>query len=213
MDRYWKINQTLLRKLKDTQYIVPAEEDESNATLEAFEETFVDVEDMERMFFPQPDSMAFLRSPNGVFIAFGIVPEDKKYVVTAEVDRIIKKLIQTKASTLYLILNGPLFHIAASRLRDIEGIYRIVIFRQDQLLFNPTLHIRVPKHVLLTPRQATEWLTSSQVKRSQMPRIFREDIQALYLDAIIGDLIAVTNPSPTVGEFTRHLVVVRRLGK
>jgi len=211
--RLYKINTILLEKLEDTDYLIPDSEVASSQSFEAFTDSFPDLDSMERVFYPRPHTLASRRNPNGTMIGFGMAEEGSKYVTTPTITRIITKLVKAKASTLLLIINAPLFHIASARLTSIQGEFRVIVFRQDQLMFNPTVHVRVPQHILLTPSEATEWLMETKLKRSQIPRIFDSDIQSLYLDAQPTDIIKVIRPSPTVGMFVHHLVVARRLGK
>lgn len=210
-ERLYKINNILLQKLEDTSYLIPDAEIDASESFELFQETFPDSDAMERVFYPIPNTLTSERNPNGTMIGFAIANEGSRYVTTPVIDRIITKLVKAKASTLLLIINAPLFHIASKRLTSIQGEYRVVIFRQDQLMFNPTAHVRVPKHVLLTSEEAITWLNETRLKRSQLPRIYDTDIQALYLDAQPKDIIKVIRPSPTVGEFVHHVLVVRTL--
>jgi DNA-directed RNA polymerase subunit H (RpoH/RPB5) len=210
MEDYWQINQVLLEKLSDTGFDVSPEEWQINETLDSFTAAYPDPEALERVFLPQPNSLAAQRNPNGVMLGFPEISESGK-VLVGETDRVIKKLFLSEASSLYFITPGLLYHLSAKRLQDIEELYHIVIIPQEQLMFNPTRHYRVPKHELLSPEEAVQWLVTTKLKRSQMPRILSNDTQVIYLDARPNDIIRVIRPSPTIGTFVHHTVVVRSM--
>jgi len=201
----------MLEKLTETGYIVPADLQGKVSSLENFLTYYPNVEartQLEQVYYPLDGTLAYLKSPNGVLVAYGRKPEQGKQVLTEEVSRIIKKLTQSKASTVFLILDAPLYSKARDLLIDLRARYRVVLFQEQSLLFNPTRHVRVPKHTLLSPEQATSWMIESKIKPSQMPRITTEDIQAKYLDAVEGDVIRVEGYSPTVAIFVKHFLVV-----
>lgn len=212
MDRWWRINHTLLDKLQDTGYHVSDDAREQVSSLEAFTTAFpnadTDMESMGRVFRPINGTMAELRSPNGVYLAFSV--SEGKTIKTDHVSSVIEQIERSRASTCFYVINKPLYHTAKKHLDAVSKIYRIVIFQQTELLFNPSRHKRVPKHELLTPAEASRWLGRMELKKSQLPRIFEDDAQVKYWDAVAGDLFRVTNPSPTVGSFSRILTVVRK---
>jgi DNA-directed RNA polymerase subunit H len=213
MERLWKINRTLVEKLETTGYLVPDEEREAVQSLENFQVRFPSTESMERVFQPQPNTAAMLKSPSGVLIFFSDAPEGKKQITVDEIRRLIDKMEELNTTTCYLIISSPLSTIAQKALASAQApdLARVVVFQAGELTFNITKHRRVPKHHLLSPKEAKEWLTATKLRRSQIPRIFETDPQAKFLDAVSGELIKVVGPSPTVGTYARHLVVVRRL--
>lgn len=211
MERLWKINRTLVQKFEDTDYLVPNVEREAVESLASFEARFRSRDQLVRVFKPRPDTVAAQRTPLGVLVYFADVEEEKKYILTGAVKDLETELITRRASAAYFIINGPLFHVARSYLDNIAELHRVVTFQDIELMFNPTRHRRVPKHILLSPAEASQWKETTGLKPSQIPRIYEDDPQAKYLDARSGDLIKVINPSPTAGFFARHVVVVRRL--
>lgn len=213
MDRWWRINRTLIEKLQDTGYEVPAVAVAEVASLASFRLAFPDAvadpASMERVFYPRAGTIAELRAPNGVLLGFGF--SEGKHILTGEVTRLLNKLQEQNVTTCFYTVNKPVYHKAMEYIREAQAIYRIVVFRQEQLAFNISRHRRVPRHVLLPPAEASTWLATTQLKRSQLPRIFEDDPMAKYYDAQPTELMRVINPSPTVGSYARILVVVRRL--
>lgn len=214
MERLWKINRTLLQKLEDTYYQVSAVDKKAVASIEDFEAAFPTRDRMERVFLPKVGTTAELKTPLGVLLFFAELEEDKKYIRVEDVRRLIAKMETMSVVNAFFITNAALSSKANDVLRNSQapGKAQVVVFRDEEMLFNVTRHRRVPKHTLLSPAEANQWLHTVKLKRSQIPRIFEDEPQIKYLGGSSGDLIKVTGPSPTVGSFTRHLVVVRRLG-
>ena len=214
MERWWRINQVLVQKLQDTGYqveeLLPAV-----ASVSAFRAAYPDAvtnpPSLNRVVQPLPGTMAELRAPNGLLLAFTADLADKKSTITEQVREVVEQMQGQGVTTCFMVIAKPLYSKAAELVRSIAAVQRIVPFFQKQLAFNVTRHRRVPRHELLTPAEASKWLNTTLLKRSQLPRIFEDDPLARYYDAQPTDLMRVTNPSPTVGEFTRTVVVVRRL--
>lgn len=215
MERFWRINRTLVQKLQDTHYYINDTEKKAAADLHAFEATFPNRDSMERIFTPLPNTVAATRTPNGVLVCFAELVEDKKYIRVDDVRRLIMKMQDTGVTAAFFILNAALSSKGLDMLRSAQApdTLRVVVFETRELMFNVTKHSRVPRHELLSSSQAHEWLVSSKLKRSQLPRVFESDPQCKYYDALSGDIIRVTRPSPTCGVFVHNVLVVRKLGK
>lgn len=209
MERLLRVNRTLLEKLTDTAYIVPQEEVAAMESLTAFTTAYPDVPSLIRIFSPRPGTRAERKTPNGVLLYFAELLANKKSIGKGQVAELITILKEERMTSAYLIADAELSTEARKILQEAKAIYRIVHFTYDELMFNVTKHKRVPKHELLSVTEADEWLQATKLKRSQLPRILESDPQAKYHDAVHGELMRVTNPSVTVGQFPRHLVVVR----
>ena len=64
-------------------------------------------------------------------------------------------------------------------------------FHIKNLLFNPTKHFLVPKHVKLTPEEATEVMDKYLVKKNQMPYILHTDVISKWLGLKHGDIVKI----------------------
>jgi DNA-directed RNA polymerase subunit H (RpoH/RPB5) len=215
MQRLWHLNRTLLTKLRDNGYDVPADELAAVASLATFEVAFPTRDKLERIFYPRSGTLAAERTPSGVLLFFSELEEGKRQIGVEEIRRLHDKMETLKVKLVLFSANGPLSPKAKQELRRTQApdLARVVVLEDKEIMFNVSHHRRAPKHELLTPLAAKKWLEVTKLKRSQIPRIFTDDPQAKYYDAWPGDLIRVTGFSPTVGKLTRHVVVVPRLGK
>ena len=215
MQRLWRLNRTLLQKLKDTGYDVSADEDASAASLSAFEAAFPSRDKLERVFYPRAGTLAADRTPGGILLFFSELEEGKRQIGVDDIRRLHDKMETLKVKLALFSANGPLSPKAKQELRKTQApdLARVVVLEDKEIMFNVSRHKRVPRHYLLTPTEAKKWLDATKLKRSQIPRMFSDEPQAKYFDALPGDLICVTGFSPTVGKLARHVVVVTRLGK
>lgn len=209
MQRLWRINRVLLQKLQDTHYIVTAADWAAVATLANFEAAYGTQEQLERVFKPKPLTTAASKTPNGLLLFFAQAPADKKHVGVDEVRRLIVKLENCEIGHALFITSGSLSSKAAEILATAQTppTRRVIVYNDEELLYNVTKHRRVPKHELLSVTEAAEWLAQTGLKRNQLPRILEDDPQAKYLGASQGDLIRVTGSSYVTGQAVRHLHV------
>jgi DNA-directed RNA polymerase subunit H (RpoH/RPB5) len=81
--------------------------------------------------------------------------------------------------------------------------FRISFFRIANLVIHPSDHILVPKHEKV-PRSE---ITFTQTERVKLPLIrFHEDMQARVLGLIPGDVVKITRPSPSAGEYIMYRI-------
>ena len=76
---------------------------------------------------------------------------------------------------------------------------------------NPVLvpdHIYVPKHEIMTKKDAEQVLEKFNTKATEMPLIFVTDPAIVGLGVKPGDMIKITRKSPTAGESTYYRYVV-----
>lgn len=237
MERTWRINCTLLQKLEDTGYAIPDAERQACSSLTAFQQAFTSRQELERIFYPAPlaaeaatedtaedaaedavlddDALgrrrnAHRKSPQGVLLFFSKLGEGKKQVGLDEVRRLGSRVSSTGVSTVFVVMAAPFSTSAGKSLVEMQSeTFRAVCFHEDELMFNVSRHLYVPRHELLTPAAANRWLQKTKLKRSQIPVLSENDVQARYLDASNGDIIRVTSPSRTAAAGVRHLLVVR----
>jgi DNA-directed RNA polymerase subunit H len=76
---------------------------------------------------------------------------------------------------------------------------------------NPILvpdHVYVPKHEIMTIKEAKETLKKFNCKPTELPLIFVNDPAILGLGIKPGDMIKITRKSPTAGESIYYRYVV-----
>ena len=69
-------------------------------------------------------------------------------------------------------------------------------------------HVYVPKHEIMTKKEAEEVLKKFNCKPTEMPLIFSNDPAIIGLGVKPGDMIRITRKSPTAGESTYYRYVV-----
>ncbi|MEW6043308.1 MAG: DNA-directed RNA polymerase subunit H [Thermoproteota archaeon] len=69
-------------------------------------------------------------------------------------------------------------------------------------------HIYVPKHEIMTKKEAEEVLKRFNCKPTEMPLIFSNDPAIIGLGVKPGDMIKITRKSPTAGESIYYRYVV-----
>jgi DNA-directed RNA polymerase subunit H (RpoH/RPB5) len=82
---------------------------------------------------------------------------------------------------------------------------RISFFRLANLVIHPAEHVLVPKHEYI-PKKEAEKLFTTQA-RLKLPFIrFHEDMQARILGLVPHDIVKITRPSPSAGEYTIYRI-------
>lgn len=98
------------------------------------------------------------------------------------------------------------FHVAALNAitRSPPNKLRIAFFQAHTLVINPFDHVLVPKHELLPSSEHATFLKENKIKaKTNLPIIkFHEDIIARLMGLQPGDIVKITRPSPTAGEYS-----------
>ena len=69
-------------------------------------------------------------------------------------------------------------------------------------------HVYVPKHEIMSKKEAEEILKKFNCKPTEMPFIFTNDPAIIGLGVKPGDMIKITRKSPTAGESIYYRYVV-----
>ena len=85
---------------------------------------------------------------------------------------------------------------------------RVFIFQIQTLVNNPSKHYMVPKHEKVPAEEHIELMKSLYLKsKTQFPLIrYHADMQARYLGLVPGDIVRITRPSPSAGEYILYRV-------
>jgi DNA-directed RNA polymerase subunit H (RpoH/RPB5) len=102
-----------------------------------------------------------------------------------------------------VLLNEPMheeFHLISIRRREHE---HISFFNIRNLIVNPLKHVLVPPHRKLSPEEIEPLLEELHVhSKASLPVIkYHVDMVARVLGLMPGDIVEITRPSPTVGEY------------
>jgi DNA-directed RNA polymerase subunit H (RpoH/RPB5) len=104
---------------------------------------------------------------------------------------------------------GDTFHAAALNQWNTNKL-RISFFDARTLVSNPLEHFLVPKHELVPQDQHKSLLERYNCKsKLNFPMIrFHEDIIGRLIGLIPGDIVKITRPSPSAGEYIVYRVCV-----
>jgi DNA-directed RNA polymerase subunit H (RpoH/RPB5) len=99
------------------------------------------------------------------------------------------------------------FHLQAAKNWN-RSKARISFFNIKHLVNNPTKHTYVPPHRKLTAEEAEAVLQRLYIRsKSELPRIlYHIDMQARVLGLVPGDIVEITRPSSTTGEYTHYRI-------
>ena len=84
----------------------------------------------------------------------------------------------------------------------------IQIFCLDNLLFNITNHMLVPKMSVVSPEDKDKILENYSANSSQLPKILKSDPHAKFLGVRKGDLCQITRASETSGTYISYRICV-----
>lgn len=80
---------------------------------------------------------------------------------------------------------------------------RISFFRIANLVLHPSDHVLVPKHQIVPKNE----IAFTPAERAKLPFIrFHEDMQARILGLVPGDIVKITRPSPSSGEYVMYRI-------
>jgi len=103
------------------------------------------------------------------------------------------------------------FHAAAfTAYTNKTNKLRISFFQIHQLVNNPLEHTLVPKHERVPASEHEALLQTHKIKsKANLPLIrFHEDMIARILGLMPGDIVKITRPSPSAGEYLQYRVCV-----
>jgi DNA-directed RNA polymerase I, II, and III subunit RPABC1 len=100
------------------------------------------------------------------------------------------------------------FHIA-SMTALAKGIH-VSFFQAHTIVNNPLEHVLVPKHEVLPPSEHAKFLSDNKIKsKANLPLIkYHEDIIARIFALVPGDIVKISRPSPSAGEYISYRVCI-----
>ena len=96
----------------------------------------------------------------------------------------------------------PVFHQASINAWAVRNL-RLSFFFMDSFQMNPLKHYLVPKHEIVPKEQHEVLMKDLYVtQKSQFPLIrYHDDTITRVIGAVPGDIIKITRPSPSAGEY------------
>lgn len=120
--------------------------------------------------------------------------------------------VDPATTELIVILLEPVveaFHTAAMNNLASKSLH-VSFFQAHTIVNNPMDHVLVPKHELLPSSEHTEFLSKNKIKsKANLPLIkFHEDMIARVMGLQPGDIVKITRPSPSAGEYISYRICV-----
>jgi DNA-directed RNA polymerase I, II, and III subunit RPABC1 len=118
--------------------------------------------------------------------------------------------VDPASTELIVILLEPIveaFHIAAMTALASKKL-RVSFFQAHTIVNNPFDHVLVPKHEFLPASEHAEFLSHNRIKsKATLPLIkFHSDMIARLMGLLPGDIVKITRPSPSAGEYITYRV-------
>lgn len=131
--------------------------------------------------------------------------------VDEQIDAESDDAVDPVTTELIIVLLEPVvesFHAAALNAYVNKKKLRISFFQAHTIVNNPMEHISQPKFERMPSSQQAEFLRKNMIKSlANLPLIrFHEDMVARIMGLLPGDIVKITRPSPSAGEYTSYRV-------
>ncbi len=192
--RLFNVRKTVLEMLKDRGYKIPI-------TLETTFEEFRALCDAKNHEF-------FIHDPESdkkVFVSFHNTKSFGKNELKNLWSRVIQKY-EDESIHIILLLKDKENSMVAKEL--MKPIYQNVeIFLQENMVFNITHHVLVPKHILLNTEEENEVLSKYNTTKAKLPKILKSDPVARYYGMKTDQICKIIRKSSVSGETIYYRVV------
>jgi DNA-directed RNA polymerase I, II, and III subunit RPABC1 len=131
--------------------------------------------------------------------------------IDEQIDAESDDAVDPATTELIIILLEPVvesFHAAALNAYINKKKLRISFFQAHTIVNNPMEHISQPKFEKMPSSDQAEFLRTNMIKSiGNLPLIrFHEDMVARIMGLLPGDIVKITRPSPSAGEYVSYRV-------
>jgi DNA-directed RNA polymerase I, II, and III subunit RPABC1 len=131
--------------------------------------------------------------------------------IDEQIDAESDDAVDPATTELIIILLEPVvesFHAAALNAYINKKKLRISFFQAHTIVNNPMEHISQPKFEKMLSSDQAEFLRTNMIKSiGNLPLIrFHEDMVARIMGLLPGDIVKITRPSPSAGEYVSYRV-------
>lgn len=198
--RLWAVRKTIFEMLKDRAYTVL---EEVHETLAQFREAFGQEDPISVR-----DHLDVIGDRKGQALAVFFCHGKNGKLGIAHIKDLFTKLKVRGAHKMLLVVPLGLTPQTKKFIKELPPPYRIECFVEEELIFNITKNVRVPKHQVLLPRQKRALLQKYRVEAKQLPSLLPTDPVARYYGLQRGQVVSITRPSKTAGTYVtyRHVV-------
>ena len=130
----------------------------------------------------------------------GLIEEDNDSAINPVTTELIVIVLEPVIET---------FHIASMTALASKSLH-VSFFQADTIVNNPLDHVLVPKHEVLPHSEHAKFLADNKIKsKANLPLIkYHEDMIARIYALVPGDIVKITRPSPSAGEYISYRVCV-----
>jgi DNA-directed RNA polymerase I, II, and III subunit RPABC1 len=196
--RLVRVKKTQIEMLEDRGYLIPEDQLQfKNITYEEFDNRFKN-ENIEKLF-TNILSGEYVHSIDGSKLyVFYPVPTPKQ-LSSSNIQSVLN-LLTTRSDLRKIIiitikkpsseLKKQIGNIESKRLHaNVKNSIRIQVFLQNELIYNPSKHFLVPKHIILNEEEVNE--LTKRVNLQNLPLILSNDQQIKYLGGETGQVVKV----------------------
>jgi len=130
----------------------------------------------------------------------GLTEEGNDAAITPENTELVVVVLEPVVET---------FHMASMNALASKGLH-VSFFQAHTIVNNPLEHVMVPKHEMLPASEHAAFLADNKIKsKANLPLIkYHEDMIARVIGLMPGDIVKITRPSPSAGEYISYRVCV-----
>lgn len=121
---------------------------------------------------------------------FADLEPGKKSIGVSEVRTLVEQMERYKIRNAIFISPVGLGPAASKEIKALLS-YNIQVFLEAEMMYDPTEHILVPKHIPLTDEQQREFLNKNQIDFDKLPIIKSDDIIVRYYGLKPGRVIKI----------------------
>jgi DNA-directed RNA polymerase I, II, and III subunit RPABC1 len=121
---------------------------------------------------------------------YGTKDANMKHVSVEEIRLFRLKISELNITDAILIVDAPISTTANDHLNKITNV-NWQIFNDSELHYNPTTHISVPKHILLSPEEAEAKQKELKVTPLQLPIMHNTDPIIKYYGWQVGNIVKI----------------------
>jgi DNA-directed RNA polymerase III subunit RPC1 len=129
---------------------------------------------------------------------------------------VMETLITTSKKHIIIIYRGKITPTAKKTVFEMKKEYRIELFSEKEMQYDPTAHYLVPKHIILSKEEKEKIYNTYAIKNSNMlPSISCEDPIVRRIGAVKGNLLKIIRKDLVIpdGEEVFYRIVIGEIAK
>ena len=155
-----------------------------------------------------PLDMTFTKEGNNLLVKYIINAKVRASNISSLIYEMVDENKLEPNDTLVLLVNDNLsndnLNETINNFQQKQKIF-IQIFNIESLMFNITQHSLVPHHEIMNETDSANIMSKYNIQTTlQLPLILQSDPVAKFIGAKKGDIVKITKPSETAGEYVNY---------